>query len=281
MIRGSCAARRSKRGEKKRIAIYGKKYLSRFCMGPAYKGFINSGSSWMNGTQTRRKNSPLLAYSFPSEKTAQMNFPARALTPSRNDSEYDYNSNDQATDRVPETWGSNTPWQYNDPFQTALTPEPGPRFQYSLPSPPPSPFAPPPPSAPNFAYRPHEYTHAVSPPGTGSQDDHYLAVNSRSNPGPYYDSALASMDGRLGASLSRRRTGSVNKPLEAQGIQSSSLYVKPNPPQCVGPSGYSSGYFPSGGDGVADSEALQDLGNPSSSGDGKRQTKDRKRRRAH
>jgi hypothetical protein len=230
----------------------------------------------MNGPQPRRKIPRSFAYSLPSEKTAQMNFPARALTPSRNDSEYD-NSNNQATDPVPETWGSNTPWQYSVPFQTALTPEPGPRFQYSLPSPPPSPFAPPPPSAPNFAYRPHEYMHAVSPRGTESQDDRYLNVNSRLNPGSYYDSALVSMDGQLGASLSRRRTGSVNQPLEAQGMQSSSPYVNPNPPQCVGPSGYSSGYFPSGGDDVADSEVLQDLGN-ASSGDGKRQTKDRKRR---
>ena len=217
------------------------------------------------------------AYSFSSEKTAQMDFPARALTPSRNDSEYD-NPDNQATDRVPETWGSNTPWQFNVPFQTALTPEPGPRFQYSLPSPPPSPFALPLPSAPNFAHRPHEYTHAVSPRETESQDSRYLAVNSRLNPGSYYDSALVSMDGQLGASLSRRRTGSVDKPLEAQGMQCPSSFVNPNSPQCVGPSGYSSGYFPLGGDDVADSEVAQDLGNAYSSGDRKRQTKDRKRR---
>ena len=98
--------------------------------------------------------------------------------------------------------------------------------------------------------------HAVSPQGTESQEGRYLNVNSRLNPVSYYDSALVSMDGQLGASLSRRRTGSVNQPLEAQEMQNLSPYVNPTPPQRVGPSGYSSGYFPCGGDEVADSEVL-------------------------
>lgn len=213
-----------------------------------------------------------------------MDFPARALTPSRNDSEYD-NSNTQATDRVPETWGSNTPWQYDVPFQTALTPEPAPRFQYSLPSPPPSPFAPPETLASNAAYKPHEYMQAVFPGRAKLQDGHYLAVNNRLNPGSYCDSALASTDGQLGASLSRRRPGIVKQPLESQGMQSLSPYVNPNPPQYQGPSGYSSRYFPAGegseDDGV--DSVIQDFGYASSSVDGKCQPKDRKRRqhRAH
>jgi hypothetical protein len=220
----------------------------------------------------------------PPKKTEQMNFPDRALTPSRNDSEYD-NSNTQATDRVPETWGSNTPWQYDVPFQTALTPEPAPRFRYSLPSPPPSPFAP---LVPTFAYSHYEPTHAVFPNGNEPQDSRYFAINNRLDAtapptGSYYDPGLARMDGQLSASLSRRRPGDVNQPLEAQGMQDLSLCVDPNPPKREGPSGYSSGDFPSGEAAVADSEVFQNLGNDSSSGNRNRRAKDQKRRqhRAH
>lgn len=204
---------------------------------------------------------------FPSEKIPQMNFPAGALTPSIHDSKYD-NSKTQATDRVPETWGSNTPWQYDVPFQTALTPEPALRFRYSLPSPPLSPFAPPPPSAPNFAYKAYESTHSVFDEGTVPQDGRYpVPNNSRLDPGSYYDSALSRMDGQLGASLSRCRTGVVNQSLESQGMQSPFPYVSPNPPKCEGSPGYSSGHFPSGERDLVDTELILDSRTDSSSGE--------------
>ena len=78
------------------------------------------------------------------------------------------------------------------------------------------------------------------------------------------------MDGKLGASLSRR-TGAVNQFAVAQELQVLSRYA--NPPmqsQCEGPSGYSTGYFLSRED-AADSEVLRDSGNDAFPGDKKRQ----------
>lgn len=123
---------------------------------------------------------------------------------------------------------------------------------------------------------------AVFPGGTKLQDGHYLAVNNRLNLESYCDSALASTDGQLGASLSRRRPGVVKQPLESQ-MQSLSPHVNPNPPQYQGPSRYSSRYFPSGEESEDGGVGIQDSGFASSSVDGKCEPKDRKRRqhRAH
>ena len=83
------------------------------------------------------------------------------------------------------------------------------------------------------------------------------------------------IDGKLGASLSRRRTGATNQFSVAQELQVLSRYA--NPPQQAQreePSGCSSGCFLS----REDSEVLHDLGNDAFPGDMKRQGEGRKRR---
>ncbi|KIM35463.1 hypothetical protein M413DRAFT_14542 [Hebeloma cylindrosporum] len=203
----------------------------------------------------------------------------RATTPSRNDLQYD-NSNTQVTDRVPEVWGTGSPIQSDYPFQTALTPEPGPRFLYSLPSPPLSPFAPQPPQpVPYSPYRSYQSTHNSFPDGTSPQHAHYHARFDSTAPpaGAYYD--LDRMDGKLGASFSRRRTRASVRDTEGLGPQSSSPYANlPQQSSYEGPSTYPYGYFPSGAADAVDSEKLQNSANGSSSDTMKRKGKDRKRR---
>ncbi|KIM35447.1 hypothetical protein M413DRAFT_32476 [Hebeloma cylindrosporum] len=194
-----------------------------------------------------------------------MNFP-RALTPSRNDLEYD-DFNIQAIDRVPEVWGMGTPFQSDYPFQTALTPEPGPRLLCALPSPPASPFTGQPPQAPScFPYRACESTQIILPGRNLLHDDHYFAVNKRLKfnlTAAYYDSGLDNIDGKLGPSFSRRRIGTTNQNTEGLGVQSLSPYAH-LPEQ-------------SGEANVVDSGLLQqNPANDSSSGNRKRKRRDRK-----